>query len=66
VVRPVEVEGQRASALRFGDKRVPALFAVLVVFSLQLRGFNNSEMRALPAQLLGIDPPNYPNSHPTA
>jgi hypothetical protein len=40
VVRPVAVESQRASALRFGDKRVQALFAVLVVFSLQLRGFN--------------------------
>jgi hypothetical protein len=47
VVRPAEVEGQRASTLRFGDKRVQAMFAVLVVFSLQLRGFNNSEMRAL-------------------
>ena len=60
VVRPAEVEGQRASALRFGDKRVQALFAVLVVFSLQLRGFNNSEMRLLLAQLLGLDPANYP------
>src|SRR5664279_2043215 len=60
VVRPVEVEGQRASALRFGDKRVQALFAVLVVFSLQLRGFNNREMRVLLAQLLGLDPANYP------
>jgi hypothetical protein len=60
VVRPAEVEGQRASALRFGDKRVQALFSVLVVFSLQLRGFNNREMRTLLAQLLGLDPANYP------
>jgi hypothetical protein len=60
VVRPAEIAGQRASALRFGDKRVQALFAVLVVFSLQLRGFNNSEMRALLAQLLGLDPATYP------
>jgi hypothetical protein len=60
VVRPAEVEGQRASALRFGDKRVQALFTVLVVFSLQLRGFNNREMRTLLAQLLGFDPANYP------
>jgi hypothetical protein len=60
VVRPAEVEGQRASALRFGDRRVQALFAVLVVFSLQLRGFNNRETRALLAQLLGLDPANYP------
>jgi hypothetical protein len=60
VVRPAHVEGQRVSALRFGDKRVQALFAVLVVFSLQLRGFNNREMRGLPAQLLGLDPAKYP------
>jgi hypothetical protein len=60
VVRPAEVDGQRASALRFGDQRVQALFAVLVVFSLQLRGFNNQEMRALLAQLLGVDPATYP------
>jgi hypothetical protein len=60
VVRPAEIEGQRASALHFGEKRVQALFAVLVIFSLQLRGFNNREMRALPAQLLGLDPANYP------
>jgi hypothetical protein len=59
VVRPIEVDGQRASALRFGDHRVQALFAVLVVFSLQLRGFTNQELRALIAQLLGLDPANY-------
>jgi hypothetical protein len=60
VVHPAEVEGQRAAALRFGDKRVQALFAVLVVFSLPLRGFTNQEMRLLIAQLLGLDPANYP------
>jgi hypothetical protein len=59
VVHPTQVDGQRASALRFGDKRVQALFAVLVVFSLQLRGFTNQQMRALLAQLLGLDPANY-------
>jgi DNA-binding IclR family transcriptional regulator len=45
---------------RFGDQRVQALFAVLVVFSLQIRGFNNQEMRGLLAQLLGLDPATYP------
>ena len=59
VVRPIQVDEQRASALRFGDKRVQALFAVLVVFSLQPRGFTNQEVRALLAQLLGLDPANY-------
>ncbi len=37
-----------------------ALFAVLVMFSLQLRGFTNQEIRPLLAQLLGLDPANYP------
>src|SRR5438034_4119869 len=41
VVRPIEVDGQRASALRFGDARVQALLSVLVLFSFQLRGFTN-------------------------
>lgn len=56
VVRPIQVDGQRASALRFGDPRAQALFSVLVLFSLQLRGFTNRVMRALLAQLLGLDP----------
>ena len=60
VVRPIEVDGQRAAALRFGDARVQALFAVLTLFSLQVRGFTNAEMRALLAQMLGSDPANYP------
>ena len=60
VVRPIEVDGQRASALRFGDARVQALLSVLVLFSFQLRGFTNQEMRALLAQLLGLDPAHYP------
>jgi hypothetical protein len=60
VVRPIEIEGQRASALRFGDPRVQALFAVLVLFSLQLRGFNNRGLRLLLAPLLGLDPAHYP------
>jgi hypothetical protein len=65
VVRPIEVgghevDGQRASALRFGDQRVQALLAVLAVFSLQLQGFTNAEMRVLLAQMLGVDPVTYP------
>src|SRR5882724_11969152 len=60
VVRPIEVAGQRASALRFGDARVQALLSVLVLFSFQLRGFTNQEMRASLAQLLGLDPAYYP------
>lgn len=61
VVRPAGIQGQSASALRFGDKREQAPFAVLVVFSLQCRGFNNREMRVLPAQLPGLDRPTIPS-----
>jgi len=39
---------------------VQALFAVLAVFSLQLQGFTNSELRLLLAQMLGVDPQTYP------
>ena len=42
---PANVEAQRASALRFGDLRAQALFAVLVLFSLQPQGFRNRELR---------------------
>src|SRR5580692_11716092 len=45
--QPADVEGQRVSALRFGDPRVQALFAVLVIFSLQPQGFRNRELRPL-------------------
>ena len=44
-MRPTEVEGQRAAGLRFGDLRVQALFAVLVMFSLQFHGFTNKGTR---------------------
>lgn len=60
VVRPVQVDGQRASALRFGDARVQALFTVLGLFGLQLQGFTNQDIRALLAPLLGFDPAHYP------
>ena len=61
VVRPVQVEGQRPSALKFGDRRVQALFDVLVVLILQLRGLTNSEMPPLLAQLLAWTQPITPS-----
>ena len=48
-------EGQRASALRFGDGRVQALFAVLMLLSLQIEGFRNRQLRPLLAQMLGSE-----------
>lgn len=56
VVRPVEVSGQRASALRFDDLRVQALLTVLLLFVFQIRGFSCRQLREPLAQLLGLSP----------
>jgi hypothetical protein len=53
--QPAEVAGQYVSALRFGAPRVQALFAVLVILSLQPQGFRNRDLRPLLAQALGLD-----------
>jgi hypothetical protein len=50
---PVVVDGQRASALRFADPLVQALFTALLVFRLLPRGFSNRELRDHWAPLLG-------------
>lgn len=55
VVQPLEVNGQRAAALRFDDRRVQALFSVLVVLAFQVNGFANKDLREPLAQMLGID-----------
>jgi len=56
VTRPVEVNGQRASALRYGDGCVLALLSALLVFRLLPRGFCNWELREHLAPLLGEEP----------
>jgi hypothetical protein len=53
--RPAQVEGQHAAALSFGQERVQALLAALVIFSLQPRGFQNRQLRPLLAQSLGVE-----------
>ena len=53
VNEPVVVNGQRASALRFSDQAVQALFCALLVFRLLPRGFSNRELRDHWAPLLG-------------
>lgn len=53
VNEPTLVEGQRASALRFADPLVQALFAALLVFRLLPRGFSNRELRDHWAPLIG-------------
>ena len=51
--RPVKVGEQRASALRFGDRRVLALLSVLMLFRLLPRGFTNRDLREQMGVLLG-------------
>src|SRR4029079_403043 len=49
---PVEVDGQRASGLRFADAAVQALLSALVVFRLLPRGFSSRDLRDHMKQLL--------------
>src|SRR5262245_3338735 len=56
VTQPLEVQGQRASALRYADPCVLALFSALLVFRLLPRGFANHELREHLAPLLGAAP----------
>jgi hypothetical protein len=56
VQQPIVVQGQRASALRFGELRVQALFHALLLFSHLPQGFANRDLRAPLAQLLGLAP----------
>lgn len=56
VQRPIEVDGQRAPAMRFGDTRILALFNALLVFRLLSRGFSNRDLREHLAPLLGLQP----------
>ncbi len=54
VHQPVVVDGQRGSALRFGDPRVLALLSALVMYRHLPRGFTNQDLRDDVAQLLGL------------
>jgi hypothetical protein len=56
VNEPVEVDGQRASGLRFAAVSVQALFSALLVFRLLPRGFSNRDLRDHWAPLLGKAP----------
>jgi hypothetical protein len=53
---PVEVDGQRASGLRFAEAAVQALLSALLVFRLLPRGFSNRDRRDYRAPLLGKAP----------
>ena len=53
--RPIVVNDQRASALRFGEPRVQALLSALVSFRLLPRGFSHRDLKAQLALLAGAD-----------
>jgi hypothetical protein len=53
---PLVVDGQRASALRFGDDTVQALLQALLVLSILSPAFKQKELKERLAQLLGFDP----------
>ena len=53
------IDGQRASALRFGDRRVQALFAALLRFDLLPHGFRNRELHEAVASLCGLSLDDY-------
>lgn len=55
---PVLVDGQRGSALPFGNAVVHTLFAALLLFRLSPRGFSNRELREHWASLQGKLPQN--------
>jgi hypothetical protein len=59
VTQPIAVQGQRASALRYADPCVLALFSALLVFRLLPKGFSNRELREHLAPLLGKDPGEF-------
>ena len=53
---PLEVDGQRASGLRFADVAVQALLSALLVFRLLPRGFSARDLRDHWAPLVGKAP----------
>jgi hypothetical protein len=53
---PIEVDGQRASGLRFANGAVQALFSALLMFRLLPRGFSARDLRDHWASLLGKAP----------
>ena len=57
--RPAHIDGQRASALRFGDPRVQALIAALLRFDLLPAGFRNRQLREAVAPLRGMSLDDY-------
>jgi hypothetical protein len=56
VNRPVQIDSQRTSGLRFADPQVQALWNALLLFQLLPTGFSNRNLRENLAPLLGQQP----------
>ena len=56
VNRPIQAASQRASALRFADPQVQALWSALLLFQLLPTGSSNRNLRQNLASLLGVQP----------
>jgi hypothetical protein len=65
ITNPVDVDGQHAAALRFGDPRAQALLSTLLVFRLHPNGFTNRDLRTHLTGLLGADPNTWPAGRAT-
>ncbi|MDE0343597.1 MAG: hypothetical protein OXK82_10590 [Deltaproteobacteria bacterium] len=50
--QPMVVDERRASAMRFGDPRIQAVLAAILLHAFLPMGFNNRQMREAVAQLL--------------
>lgn len=59
VNNPRRIGDQRASAMRFGDPKVLAILAALLIFRLLPRGFRSRDLREHVAPLLGEDPSQW-------
>jgi len=58
--RPLVLDnGQRVSAMRFGDPRIMAVLQALTSFALVAEGFRNCNIRGQVAALLGMTPEQY-------
>ncbi len=53
--QPVVVDERRVSALRFGDPRIQAVLAAILLHVFLPMGFNNRQMREAVADLLSTD-----------
>jgi hypothetical protein len=65
LTNPIDVGGQHAAGLRFGDRRAQALLSTLLTFRLQPNGFTNADLRTHLAGLLGANPNTWPAGRAT-